>query len=211
MVAQNLFEMFVFEGGQRFETTNLRVDRRRQGHGGARELPVLCLAGGIGEKVLMPQAALLRVPAPDVLGQRAIVGELDAPADSPCPLRDGPELGGEPVRRHHRVGIRARYYALGAAHLEKAGACSIHPHPTGGARSLARTIQEVEVQRWMHAADFAGAFFCFVRTTIEYQEDLVLVVCETLLGRKRLETGCYEIFLIPGGHDDAGPESWIRW
>jgi hypothetical protein len=81
VVAQNLFEIFVFEGGQRFEATNLRVDRRRQGHGGARELPVLCLAGGIREKVLVPQEALLCVPAPDVLGQRAIVGELDAPAD----------------------------------------------------------------------------------------------------------------------------------
>ena len=52
MVAQKLFEVFVFEGGQRLEATNLREDRRRQGHGGARELPVLCLAGGIGEKVL---------------------------------------------------------------------------------------------------------------------------------------------------------------
>ena len=133
MVAQKLFEVFVFEGGQRLKATNLRVDRRRQGYGGARELPVLCLAGGIGEKVLMPQAALLRVPAPDVLGQRAIVGELDAPADGPCPLRDGPELGGEPVGRHHRVGIRARSDALRAAHLEKSGACSIHPHPTCGA------------------------------------------------------------------------------
>ena len=49
MVAQKLFEVFVFEGGQRLKATNLRVDRRRQGHGGARELPVLCLAGGIGE------------------------------------------------------------------------------------------------------------------------------------------------------------------
>ena len=86
VVAQSLFEMFVFEGCQRFEATHLRVDRRRQGHGGARELPVLCLAVGIGEKVLMPQEALLRVPAPDVLGQRAIVGELDAPTDGPCPL-----------------------------------------------------------------------------------------------------------------------------
>ena len=63
----------------------------------------------------------------------------------------------------------------------------------------------------MHAADFAGAFFCFVRTAIEYQEDLVLVVCDTLLRRKRLEAGFYEIFLIPGWHDDAGPKSWIRW
>jgi len=26
-----------------------------------------------------------------------------------------------------------------------------------------------------------------------------------------LQAGCYEIFLIPRGHDDAGPESWIRW
>jgi len=119
--------------------------------------------------VLVPQAALLRVPAPDVLGQRAIVGELDAPADGPCPLREGPELGCELVRRHHRVGIRARYDALGTARLEKAGACSIHPHPAGGARSLARTLQEVEFQRWMHAADFVGAFFSFVRTAIEYQ------------------------------------------
>ena len=79
MVAQKLFEVFVFEGGQRLKATNLRVDRRRQGHGGARELPVLCLAGGIGEMVLMPQAPLLRVPAPDVLGQGAIVGELERP------------------------------------------------------------------------------------------------------------------------------------
>jgi hypothetical protein len=120
-------------------------------------------------------------------------------------------LGGEPVRRHHRVGIRARYDGLGAAHLEKAGACSIHPHPTGGARSLARTIQEVEFQRWMHAADFAGPFFCFVRTAIEYQEDFIRVVRDMLLRRKRMEAGCYEIFLVPGGHNDTGPESWIRW
>jgi hypothetical protein len=69
VVAQNPFEIFVFEGGQRFEATNLRVERRCQCHGGARELPVLCLADGFGEKELMPQAALLRVPAPDVLGQ----------------------------------------------------------------------------------------------------------------------------------------------
>jgi hypothetical protein len=69
VVAQNPFEIFVFEGGQRFEATNLRVYRRCQGHGGARELPVLCLAGGIEEKVFIPQAALLGVPAPDVLGQ----------------------------------------------------------------------------------------------------------------------------------------------
>ena len=69
MVAQNPFEIFVFEGGQRFEATNLRVDRRCQGHGGARELPVLCLSGGIGEKMLVPPAALLRVPAPEALWQ----------------------------------------------------------------------------------------------------------------------------------------------
>ena len=49
VVAQNLFEMFVFEDGQRFEATNLRVDSRRKGHGSARELPVLCLPGAIGE------------------------------------------------------------------------------------------------------------------------------------------------------------------
>jgi hypothetical protein len=170
--------MFVFEGGQRFEAANLRVDCRRQGHGGAGELPVLCLAGWIGvrEKALMSQAALLRVPAPDTLRQRAIVGEFDAPADGPCSLRDGPELGGEPVGRHHRVGIRARYEALGAAHLEKTVACSIHPDPAGGARSLARTIQEVELQRWNYVADMAGAFFCFVRTAIEYHKNLVLLV-----------------------------------
>lgn len=145
VLAQNPFEMFVFEGGQRFEAADLRVDCRRQGHGGARELPVLCLAVGIGvrEKALMSQAALLRVPAPDAFRQRAIIGELDATPDGPCSLRYGPELGGEPVRRHHRVGIRARYEALGAAHLEKAGACSIHPDPAGGARSLARTIEQV--------------------------------------------------------------------
>src|ERR671913_1965297 len=142
VLAQILFEMLVFEGGKRFEAAGLRVDCRRQGHGGARELPVLCFALGlgVGEKVLMSQAALLRVPAPDAFRQRAIVGQLDAPPDGPCSIRDGPELGGEPVRRHHRVGIRARYEALGAAHLEKAGACSIHPDPAGGARSLARTI-----------------------------------------------------------------------
>ena len=186
VVAQNLFEMFVFEGGQGFEATDLRVDRRRQGHGGARELPVLCLAGGIEEKVLMPPAALLHVPAPDVLGQRVIVGELDASADGPCPLRDGPELGGEPVWRHHRIGIRASNEAFAAAYLEKSGAGSIHPDPAGWPRSLARTIHEMEFQRWMRAADFAGAFFCFVRTAIEYQEDFVLVVCDTLLRRKRL-------------------------
>ena len=69
----------------------------------------------------------------------------------------------------------------------------------------------MECQRWVHAADFAGAFFCFVSTAIAYQEDLVLVVCDTLLRGKRLEAGCYEFFLIPGGHDDAGPESRIRW
>jgi hypothetical protein len=63
----------------------------------------------------------------------------------------------------------------------------------------------------MHAADSAGAFFCFVRTAIEYQEDFVRVVCHTLLRRKRMEAGCYEIFLVPGGHNDTGPESWIRW
>jgi hypothetical protein len=63
----------------------------------------------------------------------------------------------------------------------------------------------------MRAADFAGAFFCFVRTPIECQQDFVLVVCNTILRRKRLQAGCYEIFLIPRGHDDAGPESWIRW
>jgi hypothetical protein len=68
VVAKNFFEMFVFEGGQRLEATNKRVDCRRQGHGGARELPVLCLAGGIGEKVLMPLPAILRVPAADGLG-----------------------------------------------------------------------------------------------------------------------------------------------
>src|SRR5215203_940493 len=145
VVAQSPFEMFVFECGQRFEAANLRVDCRRQGHGGARELPVLCLTGGIGvrEKALVAKAALLRVPAPDALRQRAILGELDAPADGPCSLRYGPELGGEPVRCHHGVGIRARYEALGAAYLEKAGACGIHPDPAGGARSLAGTIEQV--------------------------------------------------------------------
>ena len=210
VVAQNLFEMFVFEGGQRFEAANLLVDRRRQGHGGSRELPVLCLAGGIGEEALMPTAALLRVPAQDAFGQRAIVGELDAPADGPCSLRGGPELGGEPVRRHHRVGISACYKALGAAHLEKAGAGGIHPHFAGGPGSLARTIQEVEFQRWMHAADFAGACFRFVRTAIECQEDFVLVECDMFLPRKRLQAGSYEIFLVSGRHDDASPESRIR-
>ena len=210
MEAQNLFEMFVFEGGQRFEATNLCVDRRRKGHRGARELPVLCLPGGIGEKALVPPPALLGVPAPDVPGQRAIVGEFDAPSDGPCSLRDGPELGGEPVGRHYRVGIRACYEAVGTAHLEKAGACSIHPDPAGWPGSLARTIQKVEFQRWMHAADFAGALFCFVRTAIQYEENFVLVVCDTLLRRERLEARTYERFLVPGGHDGTGPEIRMR-
>jgi hypothetical protein len=69
----------------------------------------------------------------------------------------------------------------------------------------------VEFQRWIHAADFAGPFFCFVRTAIEYQEDFIRVVRDMLLRRKRMEAGCYEIFLVPGGHNDTGPESWIRW
>ena len=161
--------------------------------------------------MLVPPPALLGVPAPDVPGQRAIVSEFDAPADGPCSLRDRPELGGEPVRRHQRVGIRARYETLGPAHPEKAGACSIHPDPTGGPGSLARTIQEVEFKRWMHAADFAGAFFCFVRTAIQNQEDFVLVVCGALLRRERLDARTYERFLVPGWHDDAGPEGRIRW
>src|SRR5918998_5642169 len=137
--------MFVFEGGQRFEAANLRVDCRRQGHGGAGELPVLCLAGWIGvrEKALMSQAALLCVPAPDALRQRAIVGEFDKPADGPCSLRDGPELGGEPVGRHHRVGVSARYETLGAAHLEETGASSIHSDPSGGTRPFAWTVEQV--------------------------------------------------------------------
>ena len=58
--------------------------------------------------------------------------------------------------------------------------------------------------------DFAGACFCFVRTAIEYQEDFVLVVCDTLLRRNRLEARTYESFLVAGRHDDAGPESRIR-
>ena len=37
---------------------------------------MLCLAGGIGEKVLMPQAPLLRVPAADVL--HAVKGDVVA-------------------------------------------------------------------------------------------------------------------------------------
>ena len=140
MVAQSFFQMFVFQGGKRFEATDLRVDRRRQGHRCARELPVLCLAGGIGEKILMPPPAFLGVPAPDMPEQGAIVGEFDAPTDSHCPLRDGPELSGEPVGRYNRVGIRARYEAVGTANLQKAGAGSIHPDPAGGPGSLARTI-----------------------------------------------------------------------
>ena len=68
----------------------------------------------------------------------------------------------------------------------------------------------MEFQRRMHAADFTGAFFRFVGTAIQYQEDFVLVVCDPLLRRERLEAGCYEILLVSGRHDDASPESRIR-
>ena len=63
----------------------------------------------------------------------------------------------------------------------------------------------------MYAADFAGAAFCFVRTAIQYQEDFVLVVCDALLRRERLDARTYERFLVPGRHDDTGPQSGIRW
>jgi hypothetical protein len=120
-------------------------------------------------------------------------------------------LGGEPARGHNRVGIGASYEALGAAHPEKAGAGSIHPHLTGWPGSLAGTAQETEVQRWMHAADFAGAFCRPVSTAIQYQQDFVLVMCDPLLRRERLEAGCNEVFFVSGRHDDTGPESRIRW
>ena len=65
----------------------------------------------------------------------------DAPADGLCSLRDGPELGGEPVRRHHRVGVRARYETFGTAYLEEPGAGSIHSDPAGWSRPLAGTVE----------------------------------------------------------------------
>ena len=137
--------MLVLQGGKRFEAAYLFVDLRRQGQGGARELPVLCVAGrtGFGEKALVAQAALLRVPAPDALGERAVVGQLDAPPDGPCSLRCGPQLGGESVVCHHRVGVGARYEPFGATNLEEPDAGSIHPYAAGGARSLARTFEQV--------------------------------------------------------------------
>ena len=101
---------------------------------------MLGLARGLGEKAPMAQAPFLRVPAPDALGHRTLLDEFDAPADGPRSLRNRPELGGEPVRRHQRVGVHARYGTLRAAHLEKAGALSIHPDLASGARSFARTV-----------------------------------------------------------------------
>jgi hypothetical protein len=62
----------------------------------------------------------------------------------------------------------------------------------------------------MQVADFAGALFCFVRTAIQYQKDFVLVVCDTLLRRERLDARTYERFLVPGRHDHTGPESRMR-
>jgi hypothetical protein len=61
----------------------------------------------------------------------------------------------------------------------------------------------------MRAADFAGACSSLVCAAIQHQEDFVLVVCDSLLRRERLDARTYEGFLVPGRHDDTGPESRI--
>lgn len=141
--AQDSLEAFVLERGEWLEAAYLLVEFGREAEGGARELPVLCCAPGswVGEKTLVTQASLLGVPAPDVRGQRAVVGEIDAAADGPRPPRQRPELGGEPIRCHHRVGVGACDEALRSAHAQKAGARGIHPDPACRTGTFARTIE----------------------------------------------------------------------
>ena len=82
MAAQNDFEMFVFQIGQRFQASDFRVDAGGWGEGGTRELPVLRPAGAarLLEKLLVAQASLFRVFGHDAIWQRPVVGELNAVA-----------------------------------------------------------------------------------------------------------------------------------
>ena len=143
LLAQDSFEAFVLERGEWLEAAYLSVEFGREAEGGARELPVLCCAPGswVGEKTFVAQASLLGVPAPGVCGQRAVVGEIDAAADGPRSPRQCSELGGEPIRCHHGVGVGACYEAVGAAYPQKAGARGIHPDPARRTGTFAGTFE----------------------------------------------------------------------